>query len=69
MRNLKKTLFLASMFRLREPKFNLAPWCVCLLYQKKLYFKVLKKFNKKFYMYISIIYVCSSSFTKTIISL
>jgi hypothetical protein len=30
----------------------------------KSYFKVLKKFNKKFNMYISIIYVYSSSFMK-----
>jgi hypothetical protein len=30
----------------------------------KIYFQVLKKFDKKIYMYISIIYVYSSSFTK-----
>jgi hypothetical protein len=33
-------------------------------YIKKLYFELSKKFGKKFYMYISIIYVNSASFMK-----
>jgi hypothetical protein len=32
---------------------------------QKIYFEVLKNFDKIIYLYISTIYVCSSSFTKT----
>jgi hypothetical protein len=46
-------------------KFNSVSGCVCSLYKKKSYFEVSKNFDKKFYMYNSTIYTCSSSFARS----